>query len=151
MNRFVRLCANLTLAAWWGGLTVYAGIVVPIGTELIGSIEQGFVTQRVTNWLNILATLVLCLSAWNVFASHRRWLMATWTVIAISLVALIVLHATLDRMLDSTQHSISDSDHFYFIHRLYLWLTAVQWLAGIGLLWGLQVPTVSGGSTIPIK
>ena len=143
MKRFVQLCANLTLAGWWGGLTVYAAIVVPIGTEIFGSTEQGFVTQRVTNWLNLLAALMLCLSAWIVFASRRRWLIGTWAAIAVSLAALVVLHVSLDRMLDPTLHSISDTDHFYFIHRLYLWVTAVQWLAGIGLFWGLQSPNKS--------
>ena len=43
-----RLFLLLVWAAWWGGLCFYAVVVVPIGTELIGSVEQGFITQRVT-------------------------------------------------------------------------------------------------------
>ena len=35
----------LVWAAWWGGLCFYAMVVVPIGTELIGSVEQGLITQ----------------------------------------------------------------------------------------------------------
>lgn len=48
---------TLVVGLWLGGLTFYAGIVVPIGTEIVGGTEQGFVTQRVTNWLNALGVV----------------------------------------------------------------------------------------------
>jgi len=52
----------LLFAVWWGGLTFYAAIVVPIGTELIGASEQGFVTQQVTQWHNaVLTAMSVCL------------------------------------------------------------------------------------------
>lgn len=38
----------LARGMWWGGLCFYAVVIVPIGTEVIGSVEQGFITQRVT-------------------------------------------------------------------------------------------------------
>lgn len=41
--------------AWQGGFFFYAAVVVPIGSDVLGSpITQGFVTQEVTRWLNIL-------------------------------------------------------------------------------------------------
>ena len=45
-------------AIWWGGLSFYALFVVPIGTEIVGGFEQGFITQRVTNWLNAIGVIV---------------------------------------------------------------------------------------------
>lgn len=110
---------------------------MPIGTDIFGTTEQGFVTQRVTTWLNLLAVLMLILSAGIVFASRLRWLISTWIVIAIALAALGGLHLALDRMLDPTLHTVSEPDRFYAIHRLYLWITGVQWPAGIGLFCGL--------------
>ena len=51
------------LSLWWGGLTFYAGFVVPIGSRVTDATTQGFVTQRVTVWLNILALLTVALFA----------------------------------------------------------------------------------------
>jgi hypothetical protein len=69
---FWRLAVWLLWAAWWGGLTFYALVVVPIGTELLGSVEQGFVTQRVTlwhNWLGVVIALALAAEAWRLRSS----------------------------------------------------------------------------------
>ena len=63
------LLVCITWGVWWGGLTFYAVVVVPIGASDFGSVEQGFVTQRVTiahNWLSVL--LILCL----IFESFNR-------------------------------------------------------------------------------
>ena len=54
-----RIFLLLVWAPWWGGLCFYAVVVVPVGTELIGSVEQGFITQRVTQWHNAWTGLFL--------------------------------------------------------------------------------------------
>ena len=46
LRRFIVLVA---LCFWQGGFTFYAGVVVPVGTDVLGSsLKQGFVTRRVT-------------------------------------------------------------------------------------------------------
>ena len=135
----LQFLAWLTTTIWWGGLTVYAGIVVPIGTRVFGTTDQGFVTQQVTNRLNLLATVALVLSTRFVFCGRRRWLTGIWVVVAATLIALVAVHWRLDAMLDAETLSVVDDDRFYAIHRVYLWLTTAQWVAGLLLLIGLVV------------
>ena len=129
--------ARLTTACWWGGLTVYSGIVVPIGASVLGATEQGFVTQRVTNWLNVLAAAALLASARPVFRSGRRGLQAGWIILALALGTLAGLHPVLDSLLVPGHREVLDHDRFYTLHRVYLWMTTVQWLAGAQMLWML--------------
>ena len=67
------MAALLAMALWWGGLTFYAAFVVPIGVEVLGgATEQGFITQRVSNIINLLGALTLVVLVWNAAASWRR-------------------------------------------------------------------------------
>ena len=88
----LRYLLILALAVWLGGLTFYALIVVPIGTDILGSTGQGFITQRVTNQLNLVASGVLVLLLANVARRRGRLLTATWLVLAATQVALILMH-----------------------------------------------------------
>ena len=47
---------------WQGGFLFYAAVVVPTGTEVLGSFEQGRVTRHVTDWLNGIGAVTL--SSW---------------------------------------------------------------------------------------
>lgn len=132
-------CINiLALGFWLGGLTFYALIVVPIGTDILGSTGQGFITQRVTNQLNVIASGVLVLLFVNVVRQRGRLLTATWLLLAATQVALILIHPWLDVMLDSSTQQIADGDLFYKRHGIYLDITAVQWAALIVHLWCVQ-------------
>ena len=74
-----RIVLWIVWGAWWGGLSFYAVVVVPIGTELIGSVEQGFITQRVTMWHNCLAVLFLLCLAVEAYSRKSRvlWVVAS--------------------------------------------------------------------------
>jgi hypothetical protein len=136
----LRVVVALLFAIWWGGFTFYAAVAVPIGQRILGSATaQGFVTQPVTDRLNVIATIVIAVLCWNlVFARRgtsptvRRVLVVSWAVLALAQVALIVLHPRLDAMLDMTTRSIA-ADHavFYATHRVYLLVATAQWLAAI--------------------
>lgn len=143
---FWRRVAVLVAAVWWGGLTLYAGVVVPIGTDLLGSTEQGFVTQRVTHGLNALAAATLVVSLRWVLKSRSLRMKSVWSLQLACLVGLLFLHPRLDGLLDETTRSLHESDRFYQVHRVYLWVTMVQWLSGAGLLWGLSQPSPAVGS-----
>ena len=59
-----QFAVTVSLVVWWGGLTFYAAIVVPLGIEQFGGVEQGLLTQRVTVRLNVAGTIVgICLLA----------------------------------------------------------------------------------------
>ncbi|HND55144.1 MAG TPA: hypothetical protein PLV92_22170, partial [Pirellulaceae bacterium] len=70
-----RVCRAALLplwAVWWGGLTFYAAFVVPAGTELFGSVEQGFLTQQATLRLNQLSWCVIALLLVLAIGATRR-------------------------------------------------------------------------------
>jgi hypothetical protein len=119
----------LVWAAWWGGLCFYAVVVVPIGTEVVGSVEQGFITQRVTQWHNGLSGLFLVCLMIEAIRRRIRVLWAIAVTLAIIDIALVVWHTKLTRMMDFEQHSVSGG--FYTQHAIYLWLTATEWFLGL--------------------
>ena len=133
VDRLARYLATLSLAFWIGGLTLYALVVVPIGTKITGGTQQGFVTQQVTVWLNWIGVVSLVMLVPNLRA---RWMRGTWGVLAVTLAALFALHQRLDALLAS-----GETSHFYDWHRAYLIVTAVQWLAGVVHLWGVVQAT----------
>src|SRR4051812_19096308 len=74
----------LVLAAlffWQGGFVFYAGVVVPVGTDVFqhhyrpddkgpsGKRQQGRITRTVARWLNISGAIALLPMGWDVFAS----------------------------------------------------------------------------------
>ncbi|OYW22951.1 MAG: hypothetical protein B7Z55_04045, partial [Planctomycetales bacterium 12-60-4] len=106
MQRFLRFTSLLAFSLWWGGLTVYAGIVVPIGTELFGSTAQGFITQQVTHWLNLFAAIALVATARTVFVRQAWWIVASWIALVIALLVLIAVHAKLDVLIDAVNQTV---------------------------------------------
>jgi uncharacterized membrane protein len=61
-----RVVSLFLIMLWWGGLTFYSAIVVPIGTNVLQSSEQqGLVTQQVTKYLNALGLVAAVVLAWN--------------------------------------------------------------------------------------
>jgi len=133
----------LVLAAlmfWQGGFTFYAAVVVHVGHEVLSRRAQGFVTRRVTNYLNTAGAVALPLLAWDSAArpvSRRRilrWL--CWGRLAVTLALLVLLHRHLDVLLDPPAFEVLDPDAFYPAHRWYLHVSTVQWACALayGLL-----------------
>ena len=124
-----RLLLVLLWGLWWGGLCFYAVVVVPIGTDSIGSVDQGFITQRVTWWHNVIfAAFLACL----VVEAFRRRSRALW-IFAAALgaiaIALVFWHARLTGMMDFRYRDVPAT--FYGLHAVYLWITAAEWGLGI--------------------
>jgi len=134
-ERLYRWAALAALALWIGGTTFYAIVVVPTGTRLFGSMEQGLLTEQVTrqlNWIGVICLLVLLPAA-----RKSRSGAASWLVLAASLAALFWLHPQIAAFVDHANHLVANPDAFYQWHRAYLLVTAVQWLAGLVHLWCL--------------
>src|SRR5947208_516562 len=134
IRRFLVLAA---LMFWQGGFVFYAGVVVPIGTEVLGSAqEQGRITRRVAVWLNYTGAFALVPFMWDGYLdrrtrSARRGRLATWFVMAGAQVLLFLLYPTLDAMFDPDAVHISNRPSFRTLHRIYLWVSSVQWVAGV--------------------
>jgi len=136
---FSRLATVLTMALWWGGLTFYALFVVPTGVDVLGGeTEQGFITQRVSNVINLcgmVALAVLLANAavnWRLIGRFAKLaLAATWLVMAGAQLVLLLVHPRLDTLLDMDSHSIVEPSSFHRLHEFYLSVTTVQWSAGL--------------------
>jgi hypothetical protein len=122
-------CLLLLWAIWWGGISFYSIFVIPIGTEMIGSVEQGFVTQRVAGWHNFLTSIMIVGLAIEAFRKPGRLIWSLVVTLTLADVALLLLHRELTGSMGFEEHSIPES--FYARHAMYLWITALEWLAGL--------------------
>ncbi len=134
-RRFLVLAA---LMFWQGGFTFYAAVVVPVGQEELGShLAQGFITRRVTNYLNLAGAVALVPLAWDVARAadpsvrRRRGRGLCWLGMTAALVALIWLHPHLDSLLDLDSQTLLDRARFRPMHRWYLWISTVQWALAV--------------------
>ncbi|MDG1875290.1 MAG: hypothetical protein P8J27_15355 [Mariniblastus sp.] len=133
----------LMFAVWFGGFTFYIAVVVPTGTQVLGSARiQGFVTQQVTWHLNWITAIAVVLMLWEVFAEfpkkyRRSRMLAVSLVIAILvlMLALVWIHGILNGFLDFENRSVRQKATFYQWHRLYLWISTIQWALGILFAW----------------
>jgi Na+-driven multidrug efflux pump len=134
LRRYLVLAA---LFFWQGGFTFYAAVVVPVGQEVFGHRPQGFVTRRVTLFLNLSGAAAAALLAWDLFGKgdpsrcRRRARAGLWLVLAGTLAVLFALHARLDSLLDPEAFDLADPRTFRRGHRLYLWISTVQWAAAV--------------------
>ncbi len=131
LDNLRRILVVLALALWIGGLTFYAGVVVPVGSQILGAVEQGFVTQQVTSWLNLIAAAGCVILAWDTYQARTRSKLIALALLVLSQTVLFLLHPQLDALLEPARRVVNESETFYSWHRAYLWTTAVQWLAGV--------------------
>lgn len=119
----------LSWALWWGGLTLYAAIVVPTATESFGGTEQGFVTQRVTHWVHGIAAVYLASGAIVSIRTRSRWLTGLVAVQLVHLMLLVIVHWQLSAEMDFQLKTVPDG--FYSKHAVYLWITTSMWFVGL--------------------
>jgi hypothetical protein len=140
MRLFRRLLLVWLLMFWQGGFMFYGAVVVPIGTAVLRSAqEQGWITQRVTDGINLAAVPALVVWAWALAAEPpptrgrrvRAWLL--WLLLVAALVALAWVHVRMDALLDAENRDIIRRPDFRELHRWYLRVSTVQWLGAIVL------------------
>src|SRR4051812_37491119 len=91
-------------AFWMGGFTFYIGVAIPVASEVLGSHRAaGFITQQVTQWLNLAGVVTLLVLVWNVIAdwraatrTDRRVLVSALTLLVAGEIALLILHPIMD-------------------------------------------------------
>jgi hypothetical protein len=123
------------LMFWQGGFTFYGGVVVPVGSDVLGSErEQGFITRKVMNYLNLAGAVALTVWGWDLSAVRgmssggRRLRWAIWLGLVLSLVVLVWLHPRLDELLDPEDAMVLDRHRFRSLHERYLIVSTVQWV-----------------------
>jgi hypothetical protein len=112
-------------------------VVVPVGQHVFGHLRQGFVTQQVTVYLNLTGAVALVFLLWDIFAARdaatwrRRSRLLLWAGMLLALLLLFWLHSRLDELLAAKGRIIRDPEVFYPRHRVYLWISTVQWACGL--------------------
>ena len=137
-----------TTGLWIGGLTFYAAVVGPIGSHVVGRMDQGRITQHVTNWLNLFGVLAIVALGLNACRERKPSIVVTWLGIALLQVSLLCLHPILDHHLAAVPVSSESSGPlFYEWHRAYLIITTVMWVLALDHIWLLTAPNRVQGST----
>jgi hypothetical protein len=122
---------------WVGGFLFYTSIVVPIGTDQLGRVGQGFITREVTRAINVSAAVALTLLLAETWLTadpgvRRRWARrGLWLGMALCQAALFYLHPMLDGYLDVETASIRQRPTFYQLHRVYLWTHTAQFALAV--------------------
>lgn len=138
---FRRLLLLLALLLWQGGFMFYAAVVVPVGSEVLGSHQaQGWIARSVAIYLNLAGLAALIVWVWDIATAvdprnkRRRSRWALWVVLLLTLGLQFWLHPQLDGYLDLESFRILDQPSFYFLHRWYLNVSMVQWLGSLILM-----------------
>ncbi len=129
-----RCAVVLAVAGWWGALTFYGLVVVPEGTDQLGSQTQGLITQQVTRTLNLVGVAVAAMLFFELRRAGGRLAWGAWVVFVACQIALLGVHAWLSDLLATG----ADRRWFYDVHRIYLFATAAQWGVAPYLLWVAQ-------------
>lgn len=125
-------------ALWQGGFIFYSGAVVPLGAEVLESdTMQGFVTQRVTNVLNVIGLAAVTLYFFLIWSNRmfrgQKTIPILYLILLITAIALPVLHWKLDSQLIPDSVSIVEGRSFYRWHRVYMLVSIVQMFVAIWL------------------
>ncbi len=141
MTTFRRFIVFQTFLLWQGGFLFYTAIVVPAGTQVLGSAAaQGAITARVTEALNLIAVVGLLAFAWELNSSRDSHVRRTrmrwwcWGVAVVCQCVLFFAHHLLTAFMDAERMSVTITPPFYPVHRLYLWASTLQWLACLVML-----------------
>ncbi len=137
-------------AFWIGGFSFYFGVVIRVGSEVVGDSSQGFVTQGATWWLNIIAIVTLILLLASLWSQRNRWALGVWLVLAACQAILFFLHTQLDAILDTPSQTIRQREAFDVIHEWYEFTSAIQWLFAMIFL-GCWLAYRSNPSKVPAR
>jgi hypothetical protein len=136
-----RILLLLAFALYWGGLTCYTGFVVRISHDVLSDpMDGGLITQRVMAVLQMLGVVAVVLMVGNcvvVIRQSRKYgflLVGCATIMAGSLIGMIVVHEQLDSIINLATAEITDRDAFVIRHRRYNQFTTVQWLSSLAYL-----------------
>jgi len=124
------------IVLWLGSFSVYSAFIVRVGAKVVGGLEQGYVTQKVTDGLNVLAAVMLVCMAVDILL-HRKYIAKIllalrglgFVTIAVSLVLLLYFHNQLDALLDAETMAKPPHAQFSPLHQNYQLTITFMWCA----------------------
>ena len=142
----LRFLAQVALAAWFGGFTFYAAVVVPDLHENLGGMETGEISRRVAPFLYTIGATALVLAGLVVATDRDQRLgwrgktrLGCLAANSLLLITLILMHRSLGVQLDSG----GSLSAFRSFHEVYLTVWTGQWLAILGLMALDALPSIS--------
>jgi len=136
-----RFCLLVAILFWQGGFMFYGAVVVPVGSDVLGSHQaQGFVTRSVTNYLNIAGIVAICFWLWDMVSARgvgiirRRISWGLWLLLLLTLGLQGWLHVLMDQCLDLETQQILDKARLRYLHVWYLNISTIQWAANLLLV-----------------
>lgn len=152
-QRSLRAFTLIAVALWFGGFTCYTAFVLRIGNDVVGGLDQGYITQRVTDVLNVLAgvmvaaVLIDLATQWRRFSRRCRALGGfAFMLMLVSLIASIILHDKLDAMLDPATLAQPRRSKFMPVHSRYALASTFLWCGSLIYL-VMMTPRPAAGST----
>lgn len=154
VRRFVLL---LTLLFWQGGFMFYGAVVVPVGSEVLGSHRtQGWITRTVSNYLNLAGLAAVVVWCWEIASASDpvprrrclRW--GLWTFLLLTLAGQFWLHMRLDEFLDIDSFHVLDGPRFHVLHCWYLNISTLQWAVSLILAAVTLIAWRACDRTVPV-
>lgn len=133
-----RFLVVLALMAWQGGFMFYGAVTVPVTrAKLEGRPERSIITQKVTQWMNLIGTaaiLAMYADCWASPLKSRRWRWIVWLGMALPHPLLLWLHLKLSDQMAAPGFHTSNLAGFSHWHRAYLMVNTLQWAAGMAFV-----------------
>jgi len=141
LNYIQRVLTTIAVALWFGGFTIYTAFVVKVGSRVVGGLEQGYITQQVTDTLQVFAAIMIVAVALDIAVHWRRTnrLMRTlqsvaWMFMLGSLVGLVIVHSQMDELLDLATFARPDHGPFRPLHQRYQLISTILWFATLAYI-----------------
>jgi hypothetical protein len=141
-RKFISVLAVLAWALWMGGFTFFTSVTLRVGHKVLENYSEfGFVTQMVTDRLNVIGLVAVFLlilhlaSHWRLLSPVPRiWLATSWSILAITLGVMFWQHNQIDALIDLQQRTVTDHQTFNVIHSHYKMTATFQWIAAVSYL-----------------
>lgn len=133
-----RYLAVLAFALWIGGFTFHTAVTLRVGGDIIGGLEQGYVTQAALGKLHGFALAMILAAAldnalhWRAVQPMTRGIRcAAFAIMALCVTMLFQIHGDMSALLDADAMTKPDKDAFSPLHEQYQMFASMLWITAM--------------------
>jgi len=133
-----RFLAVIAFALWIGGFTFHTAVTLRVGGDIIGGLEQGYVTQAALGKLHGFALAMVLVAAldnalhWrSVKPVARGFRCAAFAIMAVCVMILFQIHGDMSGLLDADAMTRPDKTAFSPLHERYQMFASVLWVTAM--------------------